>query len=134
MHAPPGAGAAMLEAMQGCLQQAGLQCAVDAAAYSIQASYSPSTQELAAAAEAEAEGLAAAGPAGKRRRADGGGADAAARQGPWKLELHLFMQHAGLFLLTAALHKSAPDGALAWFGAQARALHQALAARWKVQA
>lgn len=74
------------------------------------------------------------GPAGKRRRADGGGADAAARQGPWKLELHLFMQHAGLFLLTAALHKSAPDGALAWFGAQARALHQALAARWKVQA
>lgn len=44
------------------------------------------------------------------------------------------MQHAGLFLLTAALHKSAPDGALAWFGAQARALHQALAARWKVQA
>lgn len=63
VHAPPGAGAAMLEAMQGCLQQAGLQCAVDAAAYSIQASYSPSTQELAAAAEAEAEGQPGSGGA-----------------------------------------------------------------------
>lgn len=130
MHAPASAGPEVLEAMQRCLQAAGVQCSMDRGGYSIQGSYSPSAEQLAAAAAADGDddGASGAEPASKRQRATGGGHTA------WTLQLHLFMQHAGLFLLTASLHKSAPDGALAWFGGLMQQLQGALAARWKVQA
>lgn len=90
-------------------------------------------------AEREAASEAAAAPAAKRQRGEdsssaGGSSGAGKPNGPaaWQLELHLFMQHAGLFLLTAAT--KAPDCALAWFAGLMQRLQAALGARWTVQA
>lgn len=126
VHAQPAAGHTLLEAVQQCLQQAGVQCSVDRGGYSIKGSYAPSPAELAAAAEAAGE------PAPKRQRRDGGGGGSPAGT-PWPLEAHVFSQHAGTFMVTAALLKPAPEGALPWWGGTMQRLQRALAARWKVQ-
>lgn len=136
MHAPPGAGPALLDAVQRCLQAAGVQCSLDRGSYSARGSYTPSVEELAAAAADDA-----AVPAAKRPRSDPGdgagvGALAAGSDSSvsWAVELRLFQQHPGLFMLTAALPPGTPDGALAWFGGLTQQLQRALAERWKVGA
>jgi hypothetical protein len=131
------------------LEAAGVRYTLDRAAYCLRCTYAPSPAELAAAGDEAAGGP----PAAKRQRQAearaGGGSvalhagasqapateappEAAAPGGEWKLELRLFQQHAGLFLLSAALLPSAPDAALPWWGALAARLRDALAARWKV--
>jgi hypothetical protein len=108
--------------VQQCLRQAGVQCS-DAGPFSLRGTYLPTAKQLAAVAAAEA----GATPAAKRSRAEvGGGAP------QWQLEVQLFQQYAGLFLLTAALPKAAPDGVLPWFGGLAQQLQAALAEQWTV--
>lgn len=128
VHAPAAAGHALLETVQQCLQQAGCTCSCDRGGYSIRGSYTATPAELAVAA-GEAGGEAAP----KRPRPDSG-SQAAAAAAPWVVELHVFMQHAGLFLVTAALLPPAPDGALAWYGPLMQRLQRALGEQWKVQA
>lgn len=139
VHAPPREGPAVLDAVQGCLQAAGVACTLDRAAYSVRGSYMPNLQERAAAEDG------AGAPAAKRLRGQpggggGGGSSGDAAAGPssaahpWCVELHLFQQHPGLFLLSAALPPSTPAGALGWFGGLAQQLQRALGERWKVQA
>jgi hypothetical protein len=126
--APAGAAASLLDAAQRCLQQAGVKCTVDRATYSLRGSYEPTEAEVAAAADAD--------PAAKRPRLEQGEPNQQEQQqqhGPWQLEVRLFMQHAGLFMLTCALGRATPDGALAWWRQQAQRLQQALSAKWKVQ-
>ena len=128
VQAPPGAAAPVLDALQQCLRQAGVQCSLNRGAYSIRGSYQPSAAELAAAEAEEGSGPRAA----KRPRPQPGGSGDLPGEQPWQLELQLFQQHAGLFLLTAAVDKAAPDGALGWFGTQMQRLQAAVAAQWKV--
>lgn len=135
VQAPARAGGAVLAAVRRCMQQAGLQCG-DAGPYSLCCRYQPTAEQLSdAAAAADAE------PAAKRVRlgagggAGGGGAQPQQEQEQpqqWQIDLQLFQQHAGLFLLTAALQRSAPDAALPWFGGVAQQLQRALAAQWSV--
>jgi hypothetical protein len=128
VQAPPGAAAPLLDALQQCLRQAGMQCSLNRGAYSIRGSCQPSAAELAAADAEEGSGSRAA----KRPRPQPGVSGDLPNEQPWQLELQLFQQHAGLFLLTAALHKAAPDGALGWFGTQMQLLQEVVAAQWKV--
>lgn len=136
VHAVAADGPALLDAIQRCMQQARVQCKADRAAYSVAGSYAPTPAELEAASEA-----AAGAPAAKRRRAEDGSGGSGSDQGSkhsssatatWPLELHLYRQHAGLFLLTAAT--KAPDGALGWFAGLMQQLQAGLGSRWTVQA
>lgn len=133
VHAVAADGPALLDAIQRCLQQAGVQCKVDRAGYGVTGSYAPNPAEVEAAREAEAT---AAGPAAKRRRVEDDGSGGDSKQGAsavaWPLELHLYQQHAGLFLLAAAT--KAPDGALPWFARLMQQLQAGLASRWTLQA
>ena len=136
VHAAAADGPALLDAIQRCLQQAGVQCKVNRSSYSVAGSYAPTPAEQEAASEA-----AAAGRATKRRRGDGGGdsEEGSGEQGSkpgssaaaWPLELHLYWQHAGLFLLTAAT--KAPEGAVAWFARLMQQVQAGLGAHWKLQ-
>ncbi|KAL4428378.1 hypothetical protein ABPG75_002467 [Micractinium tetrahymenae] len=133
VQAPARAGGAVLAAIRQCMQQAGMHCA-DAGPYSLCCKHTPTPGQLAAAAGDAEE------PVAKRARpgatGDGSGAPQAQQQQQqqrWQIDLQLFQQHAGLFLLVAVLQKSAPDGALPWFGEVAQRLQRALAAQWAVQ-
>jgi hypothetical protein len=129
VHAPMSASAALYDVAFTCLQRAGVTCESEKGTFDIKGSYAPTTADLMEPASGNA-----AGPPAKRQCV-GDGADGKPRKQPegWRMEVHLFQQHVGLFLLTATLHKSAPESALGWWGALTRRLQDDLSAKnWKV--
>ena len=134
VQGPPAAGPTMLQAAQAALQQAGVLCQLDAAAFTLRISHqSTGAAEQAAAAEA-AERAAKRHKKQAQQQQQQQGAEPAMRptQEPWRAELQLFMQHAGMFALVAMLHRATPDAALGWWAGALVAVRQALAERWKV--
>ncbi|KAL4858898.1 U6 small nuclear RNA (adenine-(43)-N(6))-methyltransferase [Chlorella vulgaris] len=129
VHAPASASAALYDVALTCLQRAGVTCESEKGTFVIRGSYDPTTADHAEPATGDAPS-----PSPKRQRV-GDGAHGKPRKQPtgWRMEVHLFQQHAGLFLLTATLHKSAPESALGWWGALSRRLQDDLSAKnWKV--
>eukprot|EP00887_Chlorella_sp_A99_P005035 scaffold4.g5035.t1 len=122
------AGGAMLEAVEQSLRQQGLDCRLNKASFTMRATYQPSAEEAAEAAEAASR--AAKRPRQPAQQGGSGGAP----PGPWAAELQLFMQHAGMFVLTATLDRATPDAAQRWFAGVMGGVRRALATRWKVSA
>jgi 23S rRNA (adenine1618-N6)-methyltransferase len=113
--APAAAGGDILAAVHVALVNEGLECSVDAAAFTLRAH--------------AGGGAGSGGEAPAAKRAKHAGAAGAAPS--WSCDLRLFMLHPGAFMLTGSLGKGAPAAAIERYSEVMGAVQAALAHRWK---